>query len=104
MRLKIRFLPNATVYFFFLRIRTAQDFFLYTGHPYGLYRDGQLIQKGLTDDGAAIVYEREEGACYQVKTPNGCCFDAEPQADISGKSSATGKKMGRTLIQQSAQR
>ncbi|MDR2880307.1 MAG: type VI secretion system tip protein VgrG [Azoarcus sp.] len=67
---------------------------LYTHEPYKLYKDDQLIQEGLTDDKAAIVYEREEGAHYRVETSSGHRFDVEPMAFLRDEQEALAHALG----------
>ncbi|MDR2872285.1 MAG: hypothetical protein LBV45_07180 [Xanthomonadaceae bacterium] len=53
---------------------------LYSGEPYKLYKNGQLIQQGLTDDRAIVVYELDKGAHYRFETSIGHVFDVTPTA------------------------
>ena len=57
---------------------------LYTDEPYKLYKNGTLLQEGLTDEKACIVYECEQGANYKVELVNGHTFDITPKA-VEGK-------------------
>ncbi|CAK7052310.1 MAG: hypothetical protein MESAZ_01218 [Saezia sanguinis] len=67
---------------------------LYKGEPYKLYKDGALIQEGLTDDKAAIVYDLEEGAKYQVELISGHTFDVEQMEPTEDRQEILARSLG----------
>jgi type VI secretion system secreted protein VgrG len=67
---------------------------LYTNEPYKLYENGALIQEGLTDDKAAIVYERKPDAQYKVELVSGHTFNLETQQPTQDKQEILARSLG----------